>query len=98
MYITNLLHVIDNQENFPKKYLREAKKLAVFLPEVVDYTTRTKPLTLTQTKIHCFKEGCHGMVDTALRPKTTEIHWFCPVCENEGLINGWEGTEWDNLE
>jgi RNA polymerase subunit RPABC4/transcription elongation factor Spt4 len=35
------------------------------------------------------------MIKTAVRPDTTEIHWYCPECEKEGLINNWQGTEWD---
>jgi len=28
--------------------------------------------------------------------KSEEIHWYCPECENEGLISNWQGTRWDN--
>jgi len=33
---------------------------------------------------------------SAFRPDTEEIHWYCPDCENEGVISGWQGTKWDN--
>ncbi len=23
------------------------------------------------------------------------IHWFCPECEDEGLLDGWQGLMWD---
>lgn len=36
------------------------------------------------------------MIETALMPKNEEIRWYCPVCENEGVNNGWQRTKWDN--
>ena len=30
------------------------------------------------------------MIKSAFRPDTEEIHWYCPDCENDGLINGWQ--------
>jgi hypothetical protein len=33
---------------------------------------------------------------TALIPKSEEIHWYCPECENEGVISGWKNTKWNN--
>lgn len=29
-------------------------------------------------------------------PKNEEIHWYCPDCENEGVISEWGKTKWDN--
>jgi hypothetical protein len=29
-------------------------------------------------------------------PKNEEIHWYCPECENEGVISEWQKTKWDN--
>jgi hypothetical protein len=29
-------------------------------------------------------------------PKNEEINWYCPECENEGVISGWQKTKWDN--
>jgi len=75
---------------------QEARELANFLALVVDAVTRTMPTTLTSTKIWCFQKGCHGVVKSAIRPKEGEIHWYCPECENEGLISSWQGTRWDN--
>lgn len=95
MYITNLIHLLENKMNFSGKLRKEAEVLADFLPQVIDHTTRSKYSSLTPTGIHCFRKGCHGIINSALRPDTEEIHWYCPVCENEGLIKGWKDSEWD---
>jgi hypothetical protein len=36
------------------------------------------------------------MIKTALRLANEEIHWYCPKCQNEGVISHWQGTRWDN--
>jgi hypothetical protein len=51
---------------------------------------------LTTTDVRCFEKGCHGLVKTSLRLATGEIHWYCPDCEKEGVISGWQDTKWDN--
>jgi len=36
------------------------------------------------------------LIKSAYMPKNEEIHWYCPDCENEGLISDWKFTKWDN--
>jgi len=97
MYISNLTHFLNDQENIPTQMPKEARELANFLALIVDVTTRTKPSTLTSTDIRCFQKGCHGFVKSAIRPKEGEIHWYCPECKNEGVISQWQGTKWNNI-
>ena len=89
-------HFLDEKGNIPTEMPKQARELASFTALVVDSTTKTLPSTLTSTDIRCFNKGCHGLIKTALMPKTEEIHWYCPDCENEGVISGWQGTKWDN--
>jgi hypothetical protein len=96
MYITNLRHLLYASVKMPEDMPDEAKELIGFLTLIIDTTTKNLPHSLTQTDIHCFEKGCSGMIKTAFRPDTEEIHWLCPDCENEGLINNWQGTKWDN--
>ena len=96
MYISNMTHSLDKQGNIPKQMPKEARELASFLALIIDSTTRNNPSTLTSTDIRCFQKGCHGLIKTALMPKNKEIHWYCPECENEGVISNWQGTKWDN--
>jgi hypothetical protein len=95
MYITNIKHLLDASVKMPEEMPAEARELIGFLKMIIDHTTRTLPQTLTSTGVGCFGKGCEGLIKTAVRPDTTEIHWYCPECEKEGLINNWQGTEWD---
>ena len=98
MYITNFIHYLDATGNIPKQMPREARELANFLALVVDSTTKTKQSSLTSTDIRCFIKGCYATVKSTLRPEANEIYWYCPDCENEGVISQWEGTRWDIIK
>ena len=89
-------HFLDESGNIPKQMPKEARELASFLALVVDTTTKNNPQTLTTTDIRCTQKGCYGLIKTTLMAKTEEIHWYCPDCENEGVISEWQRTKWDN--
>lgn len=89
-------HFLDETGNIPKEMPKESREFASFISLVVDTTTQNNHQTLTSTDIRCFQKGCNGNIKTALRLKTDEINWFCPDCENEGVISNWQKTKWDN--
>jgi len=89
-------HFLDEKGNIPKQMPKEARELASFFAMVIDITTKTMPSTLSSTDIRCFNKGCHGVIKSAIKPGTGEVHWYCPECENEGVISHWMGTRWDN--
>jgi hypothetical protein len=95
MYITNIRHLSDASAKMSEEMPAEVRELFELLTLVIDSTTRTLPDTLTTTDVRCTEKGCDGLIKSALRPDTGEIHWYCPVCEKEGLINNWQGTKWD---
>lgn len=96
MYITNFQHLLDASVKMPEVMPKEATELIGFLTLIIDATTKVLPTSLTSTGISCFKKGCSGTIKTAIMPKSEEIHWYCPDCENEGRINNWQGTKRDN--
>jgi len=95
MYISNMTHFLDESGDIPKQMPKEARELASFFALVIDTTTKEKPSTLTTTDIRCFEKGCNGMIKTSLRLANEEIHWYCPECENEGVISDWKKTKWN---
>jgi hypothetical protein len=93
-----MTHFLNEQGNIPKEMPKEARELVSFLALVVDATTKTTPTILTSTDLRCFKKACHGLIKTAVKHGGEEIHWYCPECENEGVISHWQGTKWDNTK
>jgi hypothetical protein len=98
MYITNIQHLLDASEKMSEEMPKEARELIGFLTLIIETTTKILPLTLTTTDVRCFQKGCNGLIKSALRPDTGEIHWYCPDCENEGVISEWQNTKWDNTK
>ena len=96
MYITNIQHLLDASVKMEEEMPKEARELIGFLTLIIDTTTKILPQTLTTTDVRCFQKGCSGFIKSALRPDTGEIHWYCPDCENEGVISEWQRTKWDN--
>ena len=96
MYISNMTHFLDESGSIPKEMPKQAREMAGFLAIVIDETTKKCPSTLTTTEIRCFEKGCSGKIKTAIHKKPEEIFWYCPVCENEGVISEWQRTKWDN--
>jgi hypothetical protein len=97
MYITNIKHLLDASEKMSEEMPGEARELIGFLTLIIDTTTKNLPHILTTTEISCFKKGCSGLIKTVLRLDNDEINWFCPECESEGVLSGWQGTKWDHV-
>ena len=96
MYITNIQHLLNASEKMSGEMPKEAREIIGFLTLIIDTTTKILPHTLTTTDVRCFQKGCSGLIKSAIRPDTGEIHWYCPDCENEGIISEWKLTKWDN--
>ena len=58
MYITKMIHFIDETGNIPTQMQKEARELASFMALVVDTTTINSPTTLFLTNIRCFEKLC----------------------------------------
>ena len=98
MYLTDIRHLQDAFEKMRDDMPDEPREILGFIKLITDQTSRILPRTLTETGISCFQKGCEGIIKTSLKAGTEDIHWYCPVCEKEGLINNWKGTEWDHRE
>ena len=44
------------------------------------------------------RKPCRGSLTIFFDVDTFDVLWFCPVCDDQGRISGWEGTFWDNSE
>jgi hypothetical protein len=96
MYITDMTHFLDETGNIPKQMPKEARELAGFFALVIDAATLAFPANCLITEIKCFKKTCQGYITSGLTNANEEIRWKCNKCRNEGVINDWQGSKWDN--
>ncbi|MBD3373953.1 hypothetical protein GF406_02865 [candidate division KSB1 bacterium] len=77
------------------------RRLWQYLGSIVQAVTERGPDDREdQTPLRCRRrpgrKRCNGRI-LAMIPDEDPmtIHWFCPVCEDNGVITGWQGTLWD---
>jgi hypothetical protein len=73
-----------------------ARRLAEFQVAIVDAVTRKHPTVGQDTGMRCRKRGCKGSVLASLQPADGTITWWCLLCEQNGVISNWQGTQWDH--
>ena len=54
------------------------------------------------TTIRCWRrpgrKACAALLTIFFDVDNFDVLWFCPACDDNGRISGWEGTFWDNTE
>ena len=90
-YVTDLRHFLDECGEIVKDMPADARQLASFLALIVDEVSRCREHA--ELSLRCRKPTCPGTI-VAIN-ESGEIHWQCPVCNQNGVIRNWRGTKWD---
>jgi hypothetical protein len=57
---------------------------------------------MLHTNIHCQRspgrKRCPGVIRASFDSNALAIYWYCPICEDNGYIRGWENTLWDRRD
>jgi hypothetical protein len=99
MLVIDIRHWLNEQEDGPAapQLLRKVKKLAEIITWI---TSRDRGLPTGETP-KCWRrpnrKPCKGTLKIQFEIDD-RIHWLCPECEDEGLIDGWQGLIWDMSE
>jgi hypothetical protein len=77
---------------------RPARALAEYWTQIVAQGSLFgEPVTL-RCRRRPARRPCTGTLDIGLDLDLDGIVWCCPVCGDNGIISGWQGTFWDNSE
>jgi hypothetical protein len=76
-----------------------ARKLAEYFASIVlDATANLDKEPTVRCRRRPGNKRCIGIVMSYPSADDFEsIHWHCPVCEDNGIISGWQKTLWDGL-
>ena len=69
-----------------------------FASVVVDATSNLEEEPSVRCRRRPGRRRCSGIVMSY--PDADElnrIYWYCPVCDDKGLISGWQNTLWDGF-
>lgn len=98
MYISNLLHFLDESGNIPKDAPSDFQKMAKSLTECINYATNPD-IGFGDPRLCCFitknNKSCDGKIAPVHSIVDDNIYWDCLVCGNEGVITHWQNTFWD---
>jgi hypothetical protein len=97
-WIVDLRHYLDPSGAFadmptPARLLAE-----YFASIVVDATTNLDDEPSVRCRRRPGRRRCTGIVMSYSGADDMErIHWYCPVCNDNGFIGGWQNTLWDGF-
>jgi hypothetical protein len=96
-WVIDLRHYLTNTGALAE-LLARARSLAEYWTTIVAQGTNfDEPVTLRCRR----RPQCHawtGTLDIRFDDDFLEIIWCCPVCGDNGVISGWQGSFWDNRD
>jgi hypothetical protein len=97
MWVINIQDWLNETKTGP--VVPRLKRKVDKITEIITYATSQLSETPTDSPPKCWRrpgrKPCTGTFDVFLDPLTDEIFWYCPICQDEGVISGWEGLIWD---
>jgi repressor LexA len=85
-----------NDVGLLKEMPASVRRMAEFLVAIVDAVTRKCPTIGYPTGVPCRKRGCKGSVLGSLQLADGRITSWCLLCQQHGVISGWQGMKWDH--
>lgn len=75
-----------------------ALRLAQFFTEIVAQASNYDAPTTILCRRRPRRRPCGTVLTLFFDLDTNDVLWFCPDCDDNGRISGWEGTFWDNSD
>ena len=93
----HLPHVLDEKGTL-RGLTGRGLRLATFWTEIVAQASNYDEPTTLHCRRRPGRKPCSGLLTIFFDVDNFDVLWFCPVCDDNGRISGWEGTFWDNSE
>ena len=96
MWIIDIRHWLNEEKTGPAvpQLKLKVKKLA----EIITYATLRDRGPAAGKPPRCRRrpgrKPCKGVLQIQFETDG-RIHWFCPECGDEGVLDGWQGLIWD---
>jgi len=97
-WIVDLRHYLTPSGAFAEMPSPARRLAEYFASIVVDATANLEGNPSVQCRRRPGRRRCPGIVLALPDPEHEEaISWYCPVCGDNGLIRGWQGTLWNGF-
>ena len=98
-YVTDPWHFLDENGNVPDDIPSPARKLSLFLGQIIEECSAEVPGATIETSLKCRrrprKQPCPGKILSWRINETDSIKWECSQCGTGGEIHNWRGCRWD---
>lgn len=98
-WVTDMRHFLDGAGAMPDGMPGPALNLALFLGAIVAWVTSGRSAADHRTNVSCRRSPdrrrCPGEILASFEADGSSISWHCPLCGDNGVTRGWEGTPWD---
>lgn len=98
MYVTDLADFAGVETTTQQRFAA-ARRFAAFAGAIAGAGTASPAGPLHPTPLACRRRPghrpCRGFLLVRRSESPPQIEWACPVCADEGLLYGWEGSIWD---
>jgi hypothetical protein len=99
-WVVDMRHYLDEEPgDLPDAVPERVLSLAIFFGAIVAWVTDHLPDGDEYTNVPCRRSPgrrrCRGEIIALLDRTSGYLEWHCPLCGDNGLIHGWEGTPWD---
>lgn len=75
-----------------------ARRLAAYWAEIVAQASNYDEPTTLRCRRRPGRRPCAELLTIYFDVDNFDVLWFCPGCNDNGRIGGWEGTFWDNSD
>ena len=98
-YITDPWHFLDENGNVPDDIPGPARKLSLFLGQIIEECSAQPAGETLETSLKCRRrpgrKPCPGEILSWRKNETDSIKWECTQCGTGGEIHNWRGCPWD---
>lgn len=98
-WITDMRHFLDESGVLAARMPGPVMNLATFQGSIAAWVTSAAGRASPRTNVPCRRRPsgirCVGEIDAGLVDGDQAVEWRCPVCGDNGVIRGWQDTQWD---
>ena len=95
-WITDIRHFLNEKGVFPDELPKPALNIANYIAAIIVDATNDDDTgtTAVRCRRRPGRKRCSGYIVSSIQ-EDNRIRWFCPSCDDNGYISGWEKTIWN---
>jgi hypothetical protein len=97
-WVVDLRHYLTPAGTLAPELRGQGRRLAEYWAEIVAQASNFDEPITARCRRRAAHRLCSGTLDIDFDEDSSGIIWRCPVCGDNGIIRGWQGSIWDNSD